>query len=115
MEKIILFIISFIVVLIIYELFVVKKAKKNKENKPIEIKYLVNKYKVDLKKANYNQMLQIVALVSSFDIALIILIVSLFKRINIQIIIAVISIFPTILISYMFVGRFYKKRGMIKK
>ena len=57
MQQIVLFILSFIVTLIIYELLVVKKAKKDKKNKPIEVKYLVNKYKVDLKKANYNQML----------------------------------------------------------
>ncbi|MBQ2639734.1 MAG: hypothetical protein IJF92_03125 [Bacilli bacterium] len=115
MRQVILFILSFIVTLIIYELFVVNKAKKNKENRPIEVKYLVNKYKVDLKKANYNQMLQIIALISSLDIALIAFIVSFFKGINIQILVGVIIVFPTIIISYMFVGNFYKKKGMIRK
>ena len=90
MGNILLFILSFIIVLFIYEIFIVKKAKKNKKDKkPIEVRYLLNKYKVDLKKADYNQMLQIIALVSSLDISIIIVIISLFKTINMQILVGI--------------------------
>ena len=47
-----------------------EEAKKNKDvdKMPIEVKFLVSRYKLDMKKVNYNQLLQIIALVSSFDI-----------------------------------------------
>lgn len=115
MGKVILFICSFIFILIFYEIFVVKKAKKkNAKDKPIEVKYLINKYKVDLKKADYNQMLQITALVSSLDIAIIITVVSFFERVNMQLLVAFIMVIPLILISYHIVGCVYRKKGMVK-
>ena len=70
-ENIILSVLSFILVLIVYEIFIVNKAKKNREKLPVEIKYIIKKYKIDLDKINYNQLLQVMAIVSSFDIALI--------------------------------------------
>lgn len=115
MEQVILFIVSFILIFLLYQLFIVNKAKKkNAKDKPIEVKYLINKYKVDLKKADYKQMLQITALISSFDVAVIITIVSFFDRINIQILVAFIIIIPIILISYHIVGCVYRKKGLVK-
>lgn len=114
MIHLLLFVLTYIIVLVIYEIFIVRKAKKDKSKKPIEVKYLVNKHKVNMRKADYNQMLQIVALTSSFDISLVVLIVSFFERINIQIIVAALCILPIIIGSYYLVSRFYKKKGMIK-
>jgi hypothetical protein len=72
MREMILFVLCFFTSLFIYEIFIVKKAKKKRDKKPIEVTYLIKKYKIDLRKANYNQLLQIVSLTSSFDIALIV-------------------------------------------
>ena len=118
LEEVVLFFMCFIFVLIIYEIFIVSKAKKNEDKDikkyPIEVKYLIAKYKLDIKKVNYKQLLQIVALVSSFDISVIVSLVMIFDSYLFQLLGALIIVVPVILVSYHFVGLFYKKKGMIK-
>lgn len=119
MEELILFLMCFVFMFIIYEIFIVAKAKKNVRNKknnkePIEIKYLVSKYHLDLKKVNYNQLLQIIALVSSLDISIIVTISLFFEGYLIQLLVALVLAIVVILVSYHFVGYFYKKKGMIR-
>ncbi|MBE6157793.1 MAG: hypothetical protein E7160_03270 [Firmicutes bacterium] len=114
MKLLLYFVFCFSLVLFLYEIFIVNKAKRrNSKNKPIEIKFLVNRYRVDIKKADYKQMLQIIALTSSFDIALIVTITSLFDTYLKQILAALVLVLPVIFISYHLIGNFYKKRGMI--
>ena len=128
MKEVILFFMCFVFVFLIYQIFIVSKAKKKflKKNKgkkikgkvqkrddPMEIRYLVTKYHLDLKKVNYYQLLQVVALVSSFDISLIVSIIMIVDGYLLQLLIAMIIVIPIIMISYYFVFLFYKKKGMI--
>lgn len=115
MEEVVLFGLCFFVVLVFYEIFIVKKAKKKKDKIPMEAKYLIGRYKIDLDKANYNQLLQVIAIVSSFDIALIVSIAMIFDSYLYQILVALIVVVPIILLSYHLVGLFYKKKGLIRK
>ena len=73
------------------------------------------KYKLDLDKVNYNQLLQIVALVSSFDIALIGSLIMLVEDFFLSVVIGIIAIVVLIIVTYHLVYLFYKKKGMIKK
>lgn len=123
MREIILFILCFIVVLTSYELFLVKPMKKYRTNKGkrkkqkkelVEIRYLVYKYGLDLKKVNYNQLLQIVALTSSIDITIIVTIIAAFDNYLLSLALCLVFSVPIIILSYWFVFKFYKKRGMIK-
>ena len=119
MEEIVLFIGSFIFVLIIYQIFIVSKAKKNKEKKnkrePFEVMYLKKMYKnLDFKKIPYNQLLQLIAIISSFDISLIVSIVVHINNFWLEIVIGFASTLLIILISYHLIYLFYKKKGMIK-
>ena len=119
MKELILFLMAYIFVFLLYELFIVRprkrKRKKKKEYKdPVEIQYLVNRYHFNMKKIPYNQLLQIVALVSSFDISLSVSLILLCKNFVLEIIVGLISIVGTILISYHLVYLFYRKKGMIK-
>lgn len=119
MKELVLFLMCFIFMLIIYEVFVVSKAKKNRKTRkknaePIEVKYLITRYNLDMKKVNYNQLLQITALVSSFDIAIVVSIALLFDGYIIQLLIALVVAFIVILFSYHLIGVFYRKKGMIK-
>ncbi len=109
-ENIILTVLSFILVLIIYEIFIVNKAKKNREKLPVEIKYIVKKYKIDLDKINYNQLLQVMALVSAFDISLIAFVMSLIPNFFMELLIGLIMFVPVIFISYSFIGKRYRKK-----
>lgn len=120
MEEFVLFLLSFIFVFLIYQIFIVRKAKLNgkvkkskKKKVPIEVTYLEKKYKLNLKKVNYNQLLHIIACVSSFDIALIVLIICLFDNFLLEIIGGFIFTIVIIMLSYHFLYLFYKRKGMI--
>lgn len=126
MQEVILFLICFLIILTIYEVFIVLPMKRYKAGKsrrkrlgkeksePIEIRLLVYKYKLDLEKVNYNQLLQVVSLTSSFDMALLVSIVVLVDGYLWQLLLSIVLVTPVILISYGIVARFYKKKGMIK-
>lgn len=123
MNEFVLFLMSFVFVFIIYQIFIIGPAKKRKSGKSknkndeskevTEIKYLVKRYRLDMKKVSYNQLLQIVALVSSFDISLVVSIILSFDNFILEILIGFVSTLLIILISYHFVYLFYKKKGMI--
>lgn len=123
MEEFVLFLMSFVFVFLIYQIFLVdpakrrardKKKNKDREKKElVEIKYLVKKYKLDLNKVSYNQLLQIVALVSSFDISLVVSIIMALDNFIMEIVIGFVSTLVIIMMSYHLVYLFYKKKGMI--
>ena len=127
MKEVILFIACFILVFICYQVFFIlpmKKYRKNKKNgkkKKIkekkelaEIRFLVTKYKLDLDKVNYNKLLLVVSLVSSFDITLIVTIITLFDSYLVSFLLAAVLVLPIVMISYWLVYKFYEKKGMIK-
>ena len=116
MQEFIFFLFSFFFVLMIYELFVVKKAKKSKKKdrkEPIEVLYLVKRYHLDLDKIYYPQLLQIISIVSSFDIAFIVSIIMNLDHYLLEMVIGVFGLVILIVISYHLVYLFYKKKGMI--
>ena len=115
LEELILFLLCFLLVLLVYEIFIVRKAKKNKSKKyPMEVKYLINRYHLNMRKVDYPQLLQIVSLVSSFDIAFIVSVVIIVDSYLWQLLAALVLVLPVILISYHLVGVFYRKKGMTK-
>ena len=119
MEELVLIVLTFVFVLIIYEIFIITPIKKKKElnnsyREIIEIKYLVAKYNLDLKKVDYNQLLQICGIVSSFDIALVVSLVAYVHGLVLELIVGFSSATIIILLSYHIVYLFYKKKGMIK-
>ena len=118
MEEIILFIFTYIIVFLMYQLFIVTRAKKNKNKKdkkePLEILYLKKKYKnLNFKKIPYNQLLQLIALISSFDISLIVSIIVNVENFLLGILFGAFGTVLLILGSYHLIYLFYKKKGMI--
>ena len=119
MEELVLILLTFIFVLIIYEVFIIAPIKKkrglNSDYKEIiEIKYLIARYNLDLKKVDYNQLLQICGIVSSFDIALVVSLVAYVHGLVLELIVGFSSATIIILLSYHIVYLFYNKKGMIK-
>ena len=136
MKQVILFLLTFIFVFLFYQIFIIRKAKikkekkskkklfkKNKNNKgkedilpkkPMEIKLLESKYKLDLDKINYNRLLLVVSLVSSLDISILVTLVLIIDNYLLQILLALVLAFPLILLSYSFIGKYYVKKGLIK-
>ena len=118
-EELILFGMCFLLVFVFYQIFVVKRIKRNRKNgnykkEPIEISYLKGRYHLNMKKVNYNQLLQIVAIVSSFDIALAVSIINLLDGFWMIVTFGFLIIMLIIVASYHLVYLFYKKKGMIK-
>ena len=128
LEEVLLFLICFILVLILYEIFIIlpmKNYRKNKSkgkkikkvrNDPVEVKYLIFKYGLNIEKVDYNKLLRIVSLVSSFDIAVVVSMVAIIEKFGYvwQMILAIVIIIPLFLITYGLVAKYYKKKGMIK-
>ena len=117
MEEFILFLLTFVFLLIIYQiLFVIPaKKKKGKSKKDLlEIRYLKNRYDLDYDKISYPQLLQICAITSSLDMAIAVTVVSFIDSFLWEIIVGFVVICLLIVVSYHFVYLFYKKKGMVK-
>ena len=118
-----LFVVTFIVVFIIYNFTFIReykrlrKLKKGKEVKqkrqPVEVNLLKHYYKVDVSKLKYTSLLRRIAFVSSFDISLIVTVVCITKLGLLQILIACLVIFPVIYVSYWLFAKLLKRK--IKK
>ena len=78
-----------------------------------EIKYLQARYKLDMKKINYNQLLQICAITSSFDISFIVYLIGIINNFILRVLGGFIFTLGIIMLSYHLVYLFYKKKGMI--
>ena len=115
MEEFILFILCYLLVFLFYQFFLIRPRKKNKkkDKELLEIRYLETLYHLDLKKISYPQLLQICAIVSSFDISLAVSFICKMNHFLLEIFGGLIIMMLLIVISYHFVYLFYKKKGMI--
>lgn len=115
MEYIIYFILTFIFCYIVsYFLLVKKRDKYDKKKVPVEVQYMVNRYKLDMKNINYRKFLKSISLVGSFDMALAVIIIYNVNNIILQLIIGFIVLIPLILISFRLLANYYIKKGFGK-
>ena len=80
----------------------------------MEVNYLIKKYNIDINKLDYKNLLMTISLVSSLDISIIVTVALLFDNYLLQVIFIFLLVIPVIMISYSFIGKYYKKRGAIK-
>lgn len=115
MQEVVLFLMTYILIFFIYQIFIVRKAKrKNSKKRPMEVNYLLSKYHLDLKKIDYKRLLLIVSLVSSLDISIIVTLVLIFDSYFVKFLVALLLVIPIIIVSYHFIGKYYQKKGMVK-
>jgi len=115
LQEVVLFMMTFLFVFLIYQLFIVRKAKRrNSSKKPMEVKYLEMRYHIDLKQINYKRLLLVISVVSAFDIALLVSIVMMIHNYFLEILVALLLVIPLILFSYHLVGVYYVKKGLIR-
>ncbi len=133
MEEVILFIGVFLIAFLLYYFRLIRKElnkdkpkkprkvlkrRKKKETSrdlPVEVEYLVLRYKIDLTKISYKKFLYVIALVSSFDIALLLTIVSFIDGFILQLLVSFVLAIVLILISFHLVGTYFKKVEKGKK
>ena len=70
--------------------------------------------KLDFDKIPYNQLLQLIAIISSFDISLIVSVIMNINNFILEIVIGFVLTIVVIVASYHLIYLFYKKKGMIK-
>lgn len=114
MKNILIAIFAFVLIELYYSLFVIRKKMVYDPNKAsVEIKLLVNKFKLDMKKVNYYNLMKSIALINALDIALVMFWVSFIDKLNIECLVAVVLLVPVILISYTIFGNYLVKKGLI--
>lgn len=110
MEELIYFGITFLLIYVIYYFTSIRKAKKDQKKIPIEVQYLILRYKIDTNKISYLNFLNVIAIVASVDIALGALLTSFIDGIIWQLLFGIIFIIPVVVISFMLVGKYYQKQ-----
>ncbi len=130
MKELMVFVFTFILIYMLYYLFTIRKELNKIERKrkgkvkkrkkkvdeaklPVEIQYLVLRYKLDLGKITYWKLLQLMGVVTSFDLALVVTVVSFVTGTGLQLLVGFVLLIPVLLLSYHFIGLHYKKKGMV--
>lgn len=111
MEYFIWFLLGFILIYVIYYVLFISKANRNTK-KSVEVEYLIKMYKLDITKFSYHKFVRVVGIVSSIDVSLVSVIVAFAKGIVWQLLFSIIVVLPVIIISFMLLGNYYKKKQL---
>ena len=116
LKDLIWFIGTFVIVYLFYFfLQIFKKKEFNKDKVPVELLYLMKKYRLDMSLIKYQSIMQMIAVVSAFDIAFAATFVMRFiKNLYLAVLVGAALLIPLILITFNFIGMYYKKKGMVK-
>ena len=111
MEYLLLFIISFLIVYLVYFIIVVNRKKgieAFKEGK--QVAFFKNAYKLNLKKLDYKKFANSLSLVNAFIISTTLVIVEFVPGLIFKLLVALAVLIPLILICYTALGKVYKKK-----
>lgn len=105
----------FLVIYIFYLIFGVLKRKKfNVDKIPVELRFLIKKYHLDMTKINYRSIMNMIGLASSFVISFTATFIFKFiKNELLMLLIGGIMIIPLIFITFNFIGLYYRKKGCV--
>ena len=111
--KIILeFLLIFLLVYVCDYLFSYKKLKKyDRKKAPLNINYLVLKYKIDVVKIGYKKIAKSLIMCDSFIISFLFTITRFINNIYIRLITCFILVFPLFAGIYHLVAKYYKKES----
>ena len=111
MKFVISYCITFVIVYLIYFLFVVKRKKSiEKLKNSLEVRYLVNKYHINIEKIDLHKLAKQIALCNSLIISITFMIVLLVKNYFLKMLVAFVVLFPLILISYHILAKILLKK-----
>ena len=111
MKELILYLITFIFVYLIYLIFIVLRKKSiEKYSNSKEVKFLVNKYKLDIKKINMKKLANTIGLTNAFIISTTITIVSFIENYILLLLAGLVILVPLILIMYTILGKSLEKK-----
>ena len=108
------FIIVFLLVYFAYFIYnlVSKKTKRyDRKNAPVNVKYLVYKYNLDVVRIGYKKILKTLSLCDSFIIACLFSITSFISNTYVRLLVAFILVFPLFAGVYHLVATYYIKES----
>ena len=111
MDKILLFLICFIIVYLVYYLVIVSRKKgieAFKQGK--QLLFFKNAYNLDIRHLNYKKFANSLALVNAFIIAFTVTVIEFFDSYIVKLLVGFVILIPLILICYYILGRIYKKK-----
>ena len=104
------FIVVFLLIYFCYYIFSFKKIKKyDRKKSPVNIKYLVLRYNLDIVKLGYKRVFKTLMLTDSFIVAFMFTITRFIDNIYVRLIVCFILIFPLFAGVYHIVATYYKK------
>ena len=102
----------FLIVYIGYYFLSYRKIKKfDRKKMPVNVKYLVFKYKVDVVRLGYKRVCKTLMLCDSFIIATVFTVTRFVDNIYVRLFVAFILIFPIFAGMYHLVATYYKKES----
>lgn len=111
MKCLLIFIISFLIIYLVYFLIVVRRKKGIEAfKKGKQVLFFKNAYKLDLDKLNYNKFANSLALTNAFIIAFTVTVIEFIDGYIIKLLIGFVILIPLILICYYILGKIYKKK-----
>lgn len=118
-EKIIInviyFVVSYLIIFLLYSLVINRKKKSYKDaTKQMDILYLVNKFKLNIKKTKYNTLKWITNIINPLIISITFIIVTNIKSFILGIMIGFLVMMMLIYSIYEIIGRILKKKEFDK-
>ncbi len=113
MKYLITYIITFIFIYIIYFLFVVKRKKASEKlKKSLEVRYLINRYHINIETIDLRMLSNRIALCNSVIISTTFIIVLFIDKFILKMLFGFVALFPLILIGYHLLAKsLVKKEG----
>lgn len=112
MKYLVLFIVTFVVIMLIYLITVIGSKRKlvafPKSNQAL---ILINKYKLDINENNVKGFAMKIALCNSFIIALTLTLTELVNNFLLKLLVAFLVMIPLIIILYHLIGKSTQKEG----
>jgi len=109
MEYVSWFLLSFILIYIMYYFFFIRKTRRG-EKVPAEGQYLISLYKLDVNKFSYHKFIKTVGLVTSLDIAIVATIVANVGGVVWQILFGFVAVVPVVVLTFMLLGKYYQSK-----
>jgi len=111
MDKLFLFIITFLFVYLVYLITVIMKLNKNDNFKNSkQVSFFKNVYKINIDKINLNTFAHVISLANAFMIALTVTIIELFDKLFIKMMVGFVILIPLMLLVYYIIGKIYKSK-----
>lgn len=108
---IMVFILAFLLVFIFYSIMFSRKKVKNKEKNIAEVNLLIKRYKLDMRKIKYKNLLFTISIINSTIIALSFTAVFYVENYLLSLLIGFVLLIVLTYSLYEIVGRHYQKKG----